>query len=355
MAIVYGGTYVHQVRFGLLAILPAVLMLGCDPTDSGEVDPIGTSGGQGGGGASGALGGNPNTPSPALGGRGGATSGAKWVGNITTSNAVRSDFLTYWDQITPENEGKWATVERTRDVMNWDSLQSVYSFAQQNGIPFKQHTLVWGKQAPTWLDDLSESEQKAEIEEWIKAFCEKFPDTKLIDAVNEPDHNTPTWIAALGGKGTTGHDWVIESFRLARTYCPNATLILNDYNVLRYNTDNFISIANKVKAAGYLDAVGCQAHSLEDQAFSELQANLQKIKNIGVDIYISEYDIDLADDTQQRDVMQQQFTLFYEEPAIRGITLWGYIHGSTWRDNTGLIEDGTARPALTWLMGYLGR
>ena len=34
---------------------------------------------------------------------------AKFVGNIATSGAVRSDFDTYWNQITPENEGKWGT------------------------------------------------------------------------------------------------------------------------------------------------------------------------------------------------------------------------------------------------------
>lgn len=356
-----------SVRFGFHTILSTVLILGCGTADHGAADASaiiggggqgggqgnGQGGGEGGGGALSAVGGSSTSPDTA--GRGGAVSGAKWVGNITTRGAVRADFLTYWDQITPENEGKWAVVERVRGTMDWAGVQAAHSFAKEHGIPFKQHTLVWGQQAPSWMDELSENEQRAEIEEWIKSYCETFPDTELIDVVNEPDHKTPTWISALGGEGTTGHDWVVESFRLARQYCPNATLILNDYNVLRWNTNNFISIANKVKSAGYLDAVGCQAHSLEDQPLSELQANLEKIKGIGVDIYISEYDIDLADDAQQRDVMAQQFTLFYEEPAIKGITLWGYIHGSTWRDDTGLIKNGVERPALTWLMEYLGR
>ena len=57
---------------------------------------------------------------------------------------VRSDFLQYWDQITPENEGKWASVEATRDVYNWSGLDRAYNFAKQNNIPFKQHTFIWG-------------------------------------------------------------------------------------------------------------------------------------------------------------------------------------------------------------------
>ena len=39
---------------------------------------------------------------------------------------VRSDFITYWDQITPENEGKWGSVEGTRDQMNWAALDACY-------------------------------------------------------------------------------------------------------------------------------------------------------------------------------------------------------------------------------------
>jgi GH35 family endo-1,4-beta-xylanase len=148
---------------------------------------------------------------------------------------------------------------------------------------------------------------------------------------------------------------VIWAFEKAREHCPGATLILNDYNVLRWHTDNFVSIANKLKERGLLDAVGCQAHGLESQSFSELPSIFNKIAEIGVPIYISEYDVNLADDDQQLQVMQEQFTLFYESPEVAGITLWGYLYGQTWVDNSGLIRDGEFRPAMTWLMDYLGR
>jgi GH35 family endo-1,4-beta-xylanase len=54
--------------------------------------------------------------------------------------------------------------------------------------------------------------------------------------------------------------------------------------------------------------------------------------------------------------MQDQFPMFWQNPNIKGITLWGYVFGSTWLANTGLIQsDGTKRPAMTWLMDFLGR
>ncbi|MES1157659.1 MAG: hypothetical protein ABUL67_01040 [Haliangium ochraceum] len=43
-------------------------------------------------------------------------------------------------------------------------------------------------------------------------------------------------------------------------------------------------------------------------------------------------------------------------PDIKGITLWGHVVGATWKPNTGLVTTGGAkRPALTWLMTFLGR
>lgn len=283
------------------------------------------------------------------------TINGKFVGNITQSGTIPSDFTTYWNQITCENEGKWASVESTRDSMNWSGIDRAYNFARNNGFPYKQHTFVWGNQYPSWMNNLSASEQREEVEEWIRLYCERYPDTEMIDVVNEPDHATPVWADALGGAGTSGHDWVIWAFEKAREYCPDATLILNDYNVLRWNTDNFVSIANKLKTRGLLDAVGCQAHGLESQSFSELQSNFNKVKGIGVPIYISEYDINLSSDSEQRSVMAQQFPLFYEDSQVAGITLWGYIYGQTWLANSGLVRNGTPRPAMTWLMTYLGK
>src|SRR5262249_39332808 len=43
-------------------------------------------------------------------------------------------------------------------------------------------------------------------------------------------------------------------------------------------------------------------------------------------------------------------------PNVKGITVWGYIEGSTWLDNSGLMSSaGQQRPAMTWLMGFLNR
>lgn len=274
-----------------------------------------------------------------------------FIGNITTSGAVRSDFNQFWDQITPENEGKWGSVERNRDQYNWAPVDRIYEYARANNIPVKAHTFVWGSQRPAWIDNLSPAEQAAEVEEWIRDYCARYPDTQFIDVVNEA---IPGHAPAMYAESAFGSNWVIKSFQLARQYCPNAILILNDYNVLSWNTAEFLQLARPVVNAGVVDAIGLQSHGLEDWALSDISNKLNQIAALGLPIYISEYDVNSTNDQTQLSIMQEQFPLFYNHPSVKGITIWGYIYGRTWREGTGLIrENGTRRPAMNWLLEYL--
>jgi endo-1,4-beta-xylanase len=280
----------------------------------------------------------------------------KFVGNITTSGAVRNGFATYWNQVTPENEGKWGSVEAAQGSFDWSSLDAIYAYAKNNDVIFKEHNFVWGNQQPAWVN--SGNAQSA-VQAWMKAFCDRYPETKLIDVVNEPLHTPPSYASGIGGDGTTGWDWIVNSFKWARTACPNATLILNEYNTIEYGNDNsrFVDLVNKIKAAGApIDAIGAQGHDAYKIATNTVKGFIDQLASTGLPVYITEYDIPIADDNQQKSVMQDQVTMFWNEANVKGITLWGYIVGATWKANTGIQQpDGTMRPAMTWLMDFLGR
>ena len=66
----------------------------------------------------------------------------------------------FWDQVTPENAGKWGSIEGTRDQMNWTALDRIHDYAKQNNIPFKQHNFVWGSQQPGWMNGLSQADRR---------------------------------------------------------------------------------------------------------------------------------------------------------------------------------------------------
>lgn len=262
--------------------------------------------------------------------------------------------MKYWNQITPENEGKWGSVEGTRGQFNWSTLDNIYKFARDNNIPVKAHNFVWGQQAPSWVSGLSAADTKTEIEKWIKAYCDRYPDTVMIDVVNEA---LPSHAPADYAKKAWGDNWITEVFKLARKHCPNSELIYNDYNFLTWDTDAIMALIKPAVDAGVVDGLGMQAHSLYSPkvwSAQEIKDKLDKIATLGTDLYISEYDIEATDDAKQLEYMKMHFPVFYKHPKVKGITLWGYVVGSTWRTGTGLIQtNGTPRPAMTWLMDYI--
>jgi endo-1,4-beta-xylanase len=397
-------------RLRWLALVAAVVVGGCSSGDDGSSDniagsanvggragastggaPVGSAGKSGGGGSggvasqagSGGSGGVPATGgfggglagsggSAGAGGKAGAAgSGAggsagsggamplgKFVGNITTGNSVDTGgmkFSKYWDQITPENAGKWGSVQSTpTSAFNWSTLDAIYSYSETNHIIFKQHAFVWGSQQPRGTPTLEQ------VEAWIQAFCERYPNTRLIDVVNEPPpHTTPNYTSNLGAGESGQWGWITKAFKLSRKHCGNAILILNDYNNIEYSDQegHFIDIVKQVKAAGApIDAVGAQAHALRTMSASQLQTNLNRMANeTGLPIYITEYDIGEANDATQLATYKAQFPIFQKMEAVHGVTIWGWIDGRTWVANTGLVKGTQPRSAMTWLMGELGR
>jgi endo-1,4-beta-xylanase len=288
------------------------------------------------------------------------------------STPQATDFARYWNQLTPENAAKWGSVEGTRNVMNWSALDAAYNFAKNNHIPFKLHTLVWGAQQPSWIGGLDSASQRKEIEEWFKALADRYDSVAYIDVVNEPMNNAPNgmtpWGAsvpnvnyakALGGAGITGWDWVITSFRLARKYFPHAKLIMNEYNVINNNaaTQNYIKIINLLKSDTLIDGIGEQAHAFTTGGVSTsiLKNNLDLLAGTGIPIYLTEMDIDGLTDPIQLKEYQRVFSLFWNHPAVMGITLWGFRTG-LWRNAQGaylITQSGIERPAMKWLKAYV--
>jgi endo-1,4-beta-xylanase len=311
--------------------------------------------GSGGGGGGSASGGRSS-------GSGGSRSVEKFVGNITTYDQVDPNGLTfsdYWDQITPENAGKWGSVENfVGGGRNWGTLDAIYAYTESKGIVFKQHAFVWGSQQPNG------NPGSEDVRSWIQDFCERYPNTKLIDVVNEPPpHTEPNYTAALGG-GTNGDwAWITQSFEWAREYCPGAILILNDYNNIEWEneTDHFIDITKTVLAnGGPIDAVGAQSHDLDHEMITadKVIRLLEKVHNqTGLPVYITEYDISDSNDQNQLALYEQHIPYFLETEWIHGVTIWGWIYGATWdrAPNSGLVNNGRSRPAMTYLMDLLDR
>jgi endo-1,4-beta-xylanase len=280
----------------------------------------------------------------------------KFLGNII-STSVPSNFSNYWDQVTPENGGKWGTVEGSRGNMNWDQCDIAYNYARSHSFPFKFHCLVWGSQQPSWISGLSAADQKAEVMDWIKQAGARYSGAQMVDVVNEPLHTTPPYANAIGGSGSTGWDWIVWSFEQARVAFPNSKLLINEYGIISdpNAASRYISIINILKNRGLVDGIGIQCHyfNMDTVSTSTMRSVLSSLAATGLPIYVSELDM-TGDDATQKARYQEKFPVLWENSAVAGITLWGYIEGQTWASGTHLItSSGVERPALQWLRQYL--
>ena len=289
--------------------------MGGTATNDGAADGVGRSDG---GGRPDAVGRTDSGPATMGGGPGsggatntGGTSGAggstgtpgttkKFFGNIDTQGQIRSDFKTYWDQFSPENAGKWGSVQPSSGTFNWSSLDAMYKYCTDNNILFKQHNFTWGAQQPSWV---TSSNAMTAVPAWISAFCTRYPKVALIDVVNEPLHNQAGYTGGIGGAGTSGYDWIVQMFKWARASCPGAILIVNDYNTIEYSSENgrIQTLVNAVlKAGGPIDAVGNQGHDVgKVSASTVLTYTNNIITGTGLPVYITEMDVGEADDNTQ--------------------------------------------------------
>ena len=313
-----------------------------------------------------------------------AENASKFVGNITTRGQIRSDFGQYWNQITAENECKWASIEGTRGRYNFSGCKAAYNWAKQNGGYFKFHALLWGSQYPSWLEGLSVDETKTAIMNWFDAVKKEIPDPDMIDVVNEAirtgnnqyHSNYPKTkiIEAMGGDNGN-YTFIVNAFKEARKRWPNAVLIYNDYNTVQWQKNEGIDLINKIKQGGApVDGYGLQAHDMQTGGggnngtgangsclpLSTLKSVIEEIWNkTQMPMFISEYDIASNDDNDQKNCYEQQISYFMENEHVAGITIWGYLYGATWTSggNSGIIRENngqvTDRPAMTWLKSYL--
>ena len=311
-----------------------------------------------------------------------ATGKPKYLG-CAYSDAQAPNFGAYWNAVTPENGGKWGSVQPTQGAFNWGELDKAYAQAKPatgTQALFRMHTLIWGAQQPTWIKNLSSADQLLAIKAWFAAVAARYPNLDHIDVVNEPINTPPTgfvtvgspnaptgtvaadgggYINALGGTGTTGYDWIITSFQLARQYFPNAKLMINEYSVENSATRaaTYATIINLLQTRGLIDGVGIQGHafSTAGQTAATINGNLATLAAPGVPLYVTEYDSDGPGDAAQLAEYQRVFPLFWQNPNVKGVTLWGYRVGH-WRTVQGanlVNADATERPAMVWLRNYV--
>ena len=233
----------------------------------------------------------------------GGTAGKKFVGNISTNGAIRSDFTTYWNQFTPENEGKWGSVEATQGTFNWAPLDTEYQYTQSHGISSRSTTSSGATTAK--LDGGAVVERGDDGGADLDAtLCARYPNVKVIDVVNEPPpHTTPptrTSSAAPAAAGTTGSSTPSSGRARLPERHPDPER-LQHHRIPERPRSLRVDREGHQGRGRARSTPSAPKHTTHTLATGTVQGLLDSLASqTGLPVYITEYDINIADDTMPR-------------------------------------------------------
>ena len=164
----------------------------------------------------------------------------------------------------------------------------------------KGHALVWHGATPKWVEALSAPELRIAVEDHIRIVAGH--DRRRVyawDVVNEAIDDSQAGLRSTVFSRGLGPDYVADAFRLARKADPEAELVYNDYGGegLNRKSNDVYALVKHLRQRGLVDGVGLQMHlsAASFPAVADIQANIQRLADLGLQVNISEMDVRVKD------------------------------------------------------------
>lgn len=149
----------------------------------------------------------------------------------------------------------------------------------------------------------------------------------------------------------------IEWFRVARETDPAAKLFINDYGMLnsRKSPDtiaNYVAMVQRLlDSSAPIDGMGIQGHvGRQVRAPEDVLADLDLLATPGLELQITEFDVNTPDEELQADYTRDFLIALYSHPAVTGFTKWGFWQRDHWKPDAAMFRaDWSEKPnAKVW-------
>lgn len=208
-----------------------------------------------------------------------------------------------FNSLTAENCMKPEALWRPDGSYNFAPADEIASFARDNGMKLRGHTLVWHSQTPRafFLDEqgnkLSKEALFARMDKYIEDVMTHFQDEVYCwDVVNEAlsDGGENIYRTRSPWYEICGKEFIAHAFRTAHRINPKAKLYYNDYNLISpVKRGKAVAMLKELTEQGVpITGVGMQAH-WDIQSFNpdELQKSIDAFSELGLDVQITELDM----------------------------------------------------------------
>ena len=203
-----------------------------------------------------------------------------------------------------------------------------------------------------------------------------------INIANEAMHGTGlaannqsnAFIDAMGGKGATGYDWLVNIGKRFRRYFPKAKLGINDFSWESIANDlpsgygdgsvshlsTWLNICSILKKAGVIDWAGGEGYGLESVDPQNLKSALDQVGSLGLGVVFTEFSPGTYDSPSPQQMLTYWQTLL---PAlVADPNVVGVVGPWTFRlddevGSCGIIDDRQNpvyySPTAQWLQSYI--
>lgn len=280
-----------------------------------------------------------------------------YMGAAANHRAIRTDYAyrellaQEFNMLTTENELKFGALSPRLDAYDFGSAEELIDFAQANNMLVRGHTLIWHKMNPEWLKETNFTRRQALDllhKHIFTVMAHFYEEIYAWDVVNEPlyDHGglrDSFWLH------TIGPDYIETAFKWAHQADPHARLFLNEYAVEGISTksNDFYELARDLVNRGIpINGVGLQMHlSIADSTSfptpptkQELEENLERFSALGLEIHITEMDVQIQGLSgsleekfeKQARVYEDVLSVVLKHPGVKAFNLWGFTDRYSW-------------------------
>jgi len=271
--------------------------------------------------------------------------------------------------LVSENDMKWGTIHPEPDRFDFSRADRFMAFAEENRIAARGHNLCWYKYNPKWLDSTINPQNAATIlREHIRTVAGRYAGRiHSWDVLNEavqPGGARPYDLRPCVWLDTLGEEYVEVAFRAAAEADPKALLTYNDYDIEEDTPDQekkreavleFLHRLRKKQVP--VQALGVQSHlkpQPQPSQWKGLNKFLEQIKKLGLQVYVTELDVDDSKLPAAVELRDQAVAAVYanylrnmlQHPSVEAVLTWGFTDRDSWLNGFRPRADGLSQRPL---------
>jgi GH35 family endo-1,4-beta-xylanase len=269
------------------------------------------------------------------------------------ADAYRRNLLEMFDAAVIGNGMKWP--KWSGSAANREQALRAAEWIRAHGLRMRGHCLVWpgNKFSPRRVVQMPppKGELPLLIREHIRDLMTATKGTvDGWDVINEMMHERD-YFEFMPESEAAG--W----FKVARETDPRAKLFINDYGMLNSRKspekiEQYVALVRRLRAAGApIDAMGVQGHvGRQVRTPEDVLADLDLLAAAGLELQITEFDINTPDEQLQADYTRDFLIALYSHPSVTGFTKWGFWQRRHWKPDAAMFRaDWSEKPnAKAW-------